>query len=302
MSRRWNVDHMGEQSGRVVIVTGSNSGIGYEGARALASKGATVVIACRNEQRAAKAASMIGETKPSGLTEAMALDLSDLSSVRRFADAFRKNFDRLDVLINNAGVMMPPQSETSDGFELQFGVNHLGHFALSGLLLDMLRRTAGSRVVTVSSGAHRFGVIDFDDLNWKRRRYKRMAAYGQSKLANLLFTLELHRRLVASSTDAKAVSSHPGWTRTGLQRHSALFRWFGPVFGMRSWQGALPSLYAATADDVDGGGYYGPDGWLQMRGYPTAVSSADAARDTQTARRLWEVSESLTGVRVDLPA
>jgi NAD(P)-dependent dehydrogenase (short-subunit alcohol dehydrogenase family) len=232
----------------------------------------------------------------------MELDLADLESVRRFASAVVERVERLDLLVNNAGVMMPPQSKTADGFELQIGTNHLGHFALTGLLMDTLLATPRSRVVTVASQAHRMAELDLDDLHWERRPYKKAASYGQSKLANLLFTFELQRRLVADGADTIAVAAHPGWTGTNLQRHSGLFRAMNPIFAMKPWQGALPTLYAATGDDVNGGDYYGPDGIFEMRGYPKKVDSSELSRDEDVARRLWEISEEATGVTYPLGA
>ena len=293
---------MEDQSGRVAIVTGANTGIGLEAARELARKGATVVIASRNETKAEAAANDIRQHRPTGEIVVMLLDLADLSSVRSFASAFHDRFDRLDLLVNNAGVMMPPESKTSDGFELQFGTNHLGHFALTGLLLDTLLATECSRIVNVSSTAHAYGSMDLDDPNWEKRPYKEMASYAQSKLANLLFNLELQQRLEAAGSPMLAVACHPGWTSTDLQRHSGLIRFFNPFFGMKPPQGALPTLYAATSDEVVANGYYGPHGWMQMRGHPVAVESTDAAKEVETARRLWEMSEEMTGVRFDLPA
>jgi NAD(P)-dependent dehydrogenase (short-subunit alcohol dehydrogenase family) len=296
MSRqRWTAEQIGDQAGRVVVVTGANSGIGLETARQLAKKGATVVIASRNAAKAEKAANNIKRDNPAGQVLVMLLDLADLESVRAFAEEFRARFDRLDLLVNNAGVMMPPQSKTADGFELQFGTNHLGHFALTGLLLDLLLKTKGSRVVNVSSSAHRYGEIDFDDLNWEKRKYKEMASYGQSKLANMLFTLELQRRLEKTGGGTLAISCHPGWTGTDLQRHSSLFRFLNPFFSMKPWQGALPTLYSAVSDDVVGAGYYGPDGFMQMRGYPVLTEPKETAKDAAVAKRLWGVSEEMTG-------
>jgi NAD(P)-dependent dehydrogenase (short-subunit alcohol dehydrogenase family) len=292
---------MEDQTGRVAIVTGANTGIGLETARELARKGATVVIASRNEAKAEAAAQDIRRGEPAGETVVLVLDLADLSSVKKFAGEFRGRFDRLDLLINNAGVMMPPESKTADGFELQFGTNHLGHFALTGQLLDLLLATEGSRIVNVSSTAHAYGTMDLDDPNWETRPYKEMASYGQSKVANMLFTLELQRRLQRAGSPILAVACHPGWTSTDLQRHSAIFRLFNPFFGMKPPQGALPTLYAATSHEVVANGYYGPHGWMQMRGYPVAVKSTDEAKNAQKTRRLWKMSEEMTGVRFDLP-
>jgi NAD(P)-dependent dehydrogenase (short-subunit alcohol dehydrogenase family) len=299
--KRWTAEQMTDQTGRVAIVTGANTGIGLEAARELAKKGATVVIASRNATKAEAAAEDIRRDNPAGEVVVMILDLADLSSVKRFAREFRGRFDRLDLLINNAGVMMPPESKTADGFELQFGTNHLGHFALTGLLLETLLATEGSRIVNVSSTAHAYGSMDLDDPNWESRPYREMASYAQSKLANLLFNSELQRRLQKAGSPILAVACHPGWTSTDLQRYSGFIRLLNPFFGMKPPQGALPTLYAATSEDVVANGYYGPHGWMQMRGYPVAVESTDAAKDEEKARRLWELSEEMTGVSFNLP-
>ena len=292
----WTLEDVPDQAGRVAIVTGANSGIGYETARGLAIRRAHVVLACRSVRKGNDAVARILAETPSAHAELIPLDLSSLESVREFAQTFEAAHDRLDLLVNNAGVMMPPRrEETTDGFELQFGTNHLGHFALTMRLMDRLLHTPGSRVVTVSSTSHRFGQIDFDDLNWTRRTYKRMASYGQSKLANLLFTLELQRRLEAAPATVTALAAHPGWTGTNLQDESPLLRFFNPLVSMKPWQGALPTLYAAVAPDAQGGEYFGPDGLGEMRGYPTRVGTSNRAKNREDASRLWTVSEELTG-------
>lgn len=288
---------MPDQTGRVVIVTGSNSGIGWEAARALANKGATVIMACRSIARATPAADQIKALKPSGQVVVMALDLGDLASVHDFATAFRQKYHRLDLLINNAGVALSPYGKTKQGFEQQFGINHLGHFALTGLLLDRLTATPNARIVALSSSTHQSGVINFDDLNWERRTYQPMAAYGQSKLANLLFTYELQRRLVAAGQSTLVVAAHPGWAATNAQRHSPLLKRLNPIFAQPPKMGALPTLYAATAPDVKGGSYFGPDGLGQSRGYPKQLESSVRSHDEAVARRLWAVSEELTQVK-----
>ncbi len=297
--KNWTSEQIGDQSGRVAIVTGANSGIGYEAAKVLVHKGATVVLACRGMSKGDEAARAIRGEGPSGEIEVAELDLADLSSVKTFVEQFEKRYDRLDLLVNNAGVMMPPASKTADGFELQLGTNHLGHFALTGRLLKLLTGTPGSRIVTVSSMAHRFGTMDFDDLQWEQRSYNRQASYGQSKLANLLFTYELQRKLEAAGVETIAVAAHPGWTATNLQRTAAVFRMLNPILAMKPWQGALPTLRAATGEGVHGGEYYGPKGWMEARGYPEAVGSTDEARDEAVASRLWGISEELTGVRYE---
>jgi NAD(P)-dependent dehydrogenase (short-subunit alcohol dehydrogenase family) len=280
-------------AGRNVIVTGANSGIGRAAADALAAAGARVVLAVRSiENGQAAAAAMPGET------EVRALDLASLDSVREFAAAWE---GPLDLLINNAGVMVPPLSRTVEGFELQFGTNHLGHFALTNLLLEHVR----GRVVTVASGAHRFGQIDFEDLNWEHKPYRRWRAYGQSKLANLLFTSELQRRLAAAGSPVLATAAHPGYAATNLQFHSGrrsvdLVSAIGNrLIAQDERGGALPTLYAAVAD-VPGDSFAGPGGLMETRGAPKLVGRTRAARDEEVARRLWEVSEELSGVRFGL--
>jgi len=296
MANRWTLEAVPDQSGRVAIVTGANSGIGLETARALAHRGAKVVLACRNPAKALSALDDIRKGAPGCTVEALPLDLSNLAGVRAFATGFLAGRDRLDLLVNNAGVMIPPYGKTADGFELQFGTNHLGHFALTGLLLPLLRATAGARVVTVASLAHRSGRIVFDDLDWHRRRYSAWLAYGQSKLANLLFHFELARRLQASGDGTIAAAAHPGWTNTDLQRHSGFMSRMNPLLAMSPAQGALPTLYAATSPGVRSGQYFGPDGWFEVAGHPREVGCSRAARDPALAARLWQVSEELTGV------
>jgi NAD(P)-dependent dehydrogenase (short-subunit alcohol dehydrogenase family) len=282
-----------DMTGRSVIVTGANSGIGRAAARAVAAAGARVVLAVRSvEKGRAAAATMPGET------EVRALDLASLASVREFAAAWE---GEIDLLINNAGVMVPPLTRTAEGFELQFGTNHLGHFALTNLLLEHVT----GRVVTVSSTGHRIGRIDFDDLNWERKPYKRWRAYGQSKLANLLFTTELQRRLTAAGSAVLATAAHPGYAATNLQFHSQrrsmdLLGAIGNrLFGQDEDGGALPTLYAAVAD-VPGNSFAGPGGFMEQRGAPKLVERSAAAQDMEVARRLWDVSEELTGVRFPL--
>lgn len=288
--------NMPDLSGKVAIVTGANSGIGYETARALARKQATVILACRDSKKGAAAVQTITQENPAAQAELMQLDLSDQGSVRRFASEFTRQYDRLDILINNAGIMATPFKRTVDGFEAQFATNHLGHFALTGLLLPLILRTPRARVVAISSGGHRFGEIDFDNLN-AEIRYNSTRAYAQSKLANLLFTYELQRRFEGAGVAAIAVAAHPGWTATNLAAHWRMVQLLNPFIGQKPKMGALPTLYAATAPDVRGGDYYGPGGWQGVRGYPTKVKSSDRSYDTAVAARLWTVSEELTGVR-----
>jgi NAD(P)-dependent dehydrogenase (short-subunit alcohol dehydrogenase family) len=302
----WTTDDIPDLSGRTAVVTGANSGLGFESALALARAGAEVVLACRDQTKGADAADRITGSVPSATLSLEPLDLSDLSSVRAFAAAIGERHAGLDILLNNAGVMAIPRRETADGFEMQFGTNHLGHFALTGLLLDSLLARPGARVVNVSSTVAQVGRIRFDDLQGVRK-YGKWSAYSQSKLANQLFTLELDRRATASGVDLISVAAHPGYAATNLQAvgpqmsGSSLMERMTDIgnklFGQSAAGGALPSLYGATAPGVSGGQYFGPDGFMAQRGAPKAVSFVKAAKDPVAARRLWEVSEELTGVR-----
>ena len=298
---RWTGENVPVQAGRTAVVTGANSGIGLEAARVLAERGARVVLACRDPGRARDALARIGAAAPRADVGFVRLDLASLTSIREAAGELRSGYGPIDLLINNAGVMMTPYGVTADGFELQLGVNHLGHFALTGLLLDLLLEVPGSRIVTVSSNNHRAGRINFDDLK-SERRYRRLAAYGQSKLANLMFTYELQRRLAAAGAPAVAVAAHPGLSRTRLFRYlPAVGRAYAVVvewpFSQSASMGALPTLRAATDPDTRGGDYYGPDGRGELRGCPRRVTSSERSRDADAQRRLWQESERLTGVR-----
>jgi NAD(P)-dependent dehydrogenase (short-subunit alcohol dehydrogenase family) len=297
---KWTTADIPDQTGRVAVITGANTGLGYETAAALAEHGAHVVLAVRNLDKGKDAASRITATGPRGEVALQELDLTSLESVRAAARQLRSDYDHIDLLINNAGVMYTPKSNTKDGFELQFGTNHLGHFALTGLLLDRLLPVAGSRVVTVSSFGHRIlADIHFDDLQWERR-YGRVAAYGQAKLANLLFTYELQRRLASHGTTI-AAAAHPGMSDTELMRNmpaplASAFERIAPLVAQNPAMGALPTLRAATDPAVLGGQYCGPDGFAQTRGYPKIVASSRKSHDVERQRRLWTVSEELTGV------
>lgn len=293
-AQKWDANNISSQQGRVVIVTGSSSGIGFETARVLASKEATVIIAVRNLQKGNNAAAKIKTEFPEAQAVVMELDLANLASVHKFAEDFKAKYDKLDLLINNAGVMVPPYSKTSDGFELQFGTNHIGHFALTGLLIDLIQKTANSRIVNVSSGAHKAGKINFDDLAWEKRKYVSWSAYGDSKIANLYFTYELRRRIGEKPI---IVAAHPGWTATDLQRHSGLFEFFNGFLAQKAQMGALPTLYAAVGPDVKSGDYYGPSGFMEMRGYAKKVQSNALSHDIEIAKKLWDVSEQLSGVK-----
>jgi NAD(P)-dependent dehydrogenase (short-subunit alcohol dehydrogenase family) len=295
---------MPDQHGRVAIVTGANSGLGAAIARELARAGATVVMAVRNREKGERAVEEVRSHVPDAALELRDLDLGDLASVRAFASQHQ---GRLDLLVNNAGIMAPPRRETHDGFESQFGTNHLGHFALTGLLMPRLLEAPEPRVVTQSSGAHRIGRINFDDLQGERR-YINWLAYGQSKLANLMFALELQRRASAAGSALRSLAAHPGYARTNLQFASPpwyeqlVMRITNPLIGQSADMGALPALYAATVPDLPGGTFVGPDGFMEQRGHPKVVKGAGRAYDEEGQRRLWEVSEELTGVRYDFAA
>lgn len=297
----WTAADVPDQRGRIAVVTGANSGIGYETAAVLAARGAHVVLAVRDLQKGGQARQRILTASPNAEISLQELDLTSLDSVRSAASAIRTAFPHIDLLINNAGVMWTPKEVTRDGFELQFGTNHLGHFAFTGLVLDQLLTVPGSRVVTVASLAHRMMAdIHFDDLQWEHR-YSRIGAYGQSKLANLLFTYELQRRLSADAEPTIAVAAHPGGSYTELARnvptllHPA-YRIVGPLIFQNAAMGALPTLRAATDPAASGAEYYGPDGIGEQRGNPKLVASSPRSHDPDLQRRLWAVSEELTGV------
>ncbi|TGD73310.1 SDR family NAD(P)-dependent oxidoreductase [Mangrovimicrobium sediminis] len=292
----WNTADIPAQDGRVAVVTGASSGIGLAAAEALAAKGAQVILAVRDMHKGRRALDNLTGSVPEANAQLAELDLADLASVRAFAAQFADGHERLDLLINNAGIMMCPYATTRDGFEIQFGTNHLGHFALTGLLLPLVQATPGARVVTVSSLAHRGGNIDFDDPNWERREYNTGQAYCDSKLANLLFVTALSRKLADAGSDTLATAAHPGWTRTDLQRHVWKYRFLGLFMGQDNAAGALPTLRAAVDPQAGAGDYFGPGGRNEMRGPPVAVACTDAARDTGAAARLWALSEALTGV------
>ncbi len=291
----WTIADIPDQTGRTAVITGANTGLGFETAKALAAKGAHVVLAVRNTEKGAQAAAAL-----TGDVSVQELDLTSLAAIHTAAEALKSRFDHIDLLINNAGVMTTPKGATADGFELQFGTNHLGHFAFTGLLLEKLLDVPGSRVVTVSSNGHRMGgAIHWDDLQWERS-YSRMGAYSQSKLANLLFTYELQRRL-APRGKTIAVAAHPGTATTELARNlpksvQGAFQTVAPLFAQPPAAGALPTLRAATDPGVLGGQYYGPDGIAQQKGSPVVVASSPQSYDLGLQRRLWGVSEELTKV------
>jgi NAD(P)-dependent dehydrogenase (short-subunit alcohol dehydrogenase family) len=302
MSTKWTADQIPDQTGRTAVVTGANSGLGLSTARELARAGAHVVLACRNLEKGEAAHREVGSD-----SELEQLDLASLDSVREFADRFRAGHDGIDLLINNAGLMAPPHGVTADGFELQFGTNVLGHFALTGRLLSLLEGREDARVVTLSSNAHKLGRIHWDDLQ-SERRYNRWRAYNQSKLGDLMLALELDRRLRAAGSRIRSVAAHPGYSATNLQSAAppavdrAVMAVTNRVFAQSGDMGALPTLYAATYPGLEGGTYVGPDGFLEQRGHPEPVTPTKSARDEEAAARLWDVCEELTGVHFELPA
>ncbi len=305
MADRWTAADIPDQSGRTAVVTGANSGLGLATARELARAGAAVTLGCRSEEKARGAMQSIRDVVPSADLSIAAVDLADLSSVQAFADGYVAAGVPLDLLINNAGIMAAPRRLTRDGFESQFGTNHLGHFALTGRLLPALLKATAPRVVTVSSFLHRRGTMNFDDLQGERG-YDRWGAYGQSKLANLMFCFELQRRAVAAGSALLSLAAHPGYAATNLQfaasdrLYEKALGWFGNrVIAQSADMGALPTLYAATAADLPGGTFIGPGGRREQRGYPIVVTAAGKAYDEDDWRRLWEVSEQLTHVHYE---
>lgn len=305
---KWSEANVGDQTGKVILITGANSGLGLEATRILAGNGAQVVMACRNEQKAKAAQADVLSTYPDAKTDLLIMDVADLSSVKRGAEEFQKKYDRLDVLLNNAGIMFTDYIRTVDGFESQLGTNHFGHFALTGHLMPLLNKTSGSRVVSVSSQGHRPGRMDFNNLNWEKR-YNRFAAYFRSKLANLFFTYELQRWLEQQGSSTIAVVAHPGGSSTNLghieegQRFFRLYQIIKPIafmFTQSAFQGTLPSVRAAVDPNVKGGDYYGPDGIFEGRGSPVLVKSTRYSHNRAIAKQFWDVSEELTGVKFSL--
>jgi NAD(P)-dependent dehydrogenase (short-subunit alcohol dehydrogenase family) len=294
---KWDEENIPDQTGKIVIVTGASSGIGFEAAKALANKHAEVIIAVRNPEKGESAMQRIIGNNIADV-KVMQLDLADLQSVKTFAGNFKKTYPSLNILINNAGVMIPPYSKTADGFELQIGTNHFGHFALTGQLFSLLKSTKDARIVTVSSGLHKSGRINFDDLNWEKRKYSAMQGYRDSKLANLYFTNELDKKIKENNLDIIAASAHPGLASTDLGRNSGAFlKFIVKLFAQSSRMGALPTLRAAVDENVTGGEYFGPSGL--MTGYPVINKPSELSKDENIAKKLWEVSERLTGVKFD---
>jgi NAD(P)-dependent dehydrogenase (short-subunit alcohol dehydrogenase family) len=296
MKNQWDSQHIPDQTGKVILITGATSGLGKEAASVLAGKHATIILAARDLAKARAVVQEIRQTTPDARLHVHALDLNSLQSVQHFAGEVLRTYPRLDVLINNAGIMACPFAKTEDGFEVQMGVNHLGHFALTGLLMPLLTTTPQSRIVATSSIAHQQGKINFEDFHWEKRPYNTMQAYSDSKIANLYFAYELTRRLKGSPKAPLVTAAHPGWTSTELQRHSRLARVLNPVFSQPLSMGVLPTLRAACEAQAQPGTYFGPSGFMEMRGYPVVVSSNALSHQETPARRLWELSETLTQV------
>lgn len=300
---RWTIEDIPDLEGKIIIVTGGNSGLGYESVKAFAEKGAEVILTSRSLEKGATAKAEILSNKPAGKINVMELDLMDFTSISDFAIAFKQQYDRLDVLLNNAGIMTTPYFLTKDGLEAQNGTNHFGHFALTGQLIDLIIKTPGSRIVNVSSNGHKYGKMDFDNLLFENGDgYTPMKSYARSKLSNLLFTYELQRAFKTNNVESIAVAAHPGASRTNLGRHLEDKWWFKPLFAIMSpfsqdqVQGALPQIRASVDPDVKGGEYYGPSGFGEMKGDPVLVKSNKASHNAGDAEKLWKASEKLTGI------
>jgi len=292
----WNITNIPDQKGKVFIITGASSGLGKEATKQLADKNATIIMGVRVVNKTELVKQEILVQYPKSDIKIKHLDLGDLVSIEKFSDEIINEYDHLDVLINNAGVMMCPYSTTKDGFEIQMGTNHLGVFALTGRLMPLLKKTKNSRIIVTSSAAHKQGKIDFSDLNWTKRKYSTIKAYGDSKLASLYFTYEFARKFGANKDAPKITAAHPGWTKTDLQRHSALMRFFNNFFSQKVEMGVLPTLRAAIDVTANTGDYFGPDNFLETKGHPVKVKSNELSHDIDAARKLWELSEKLTGV------
>jgi NAD(P)-dependent dehydrogenase (short-subunit alcohol dehydrogenase family) len=300
VSYKWTEKDIPDLTGKIIVVTGANKGLGYETVRMLNAKNASVIMACRSIEKGKRALGKIESLNRNTHITLMRLDLSDMESIRSFAEEFLRRHDRLDILINNAGVILTRYSHTKDGLEIQFGTNHIGHFLLTGLLIDRLTSTEQSRVVTVSSLAHKWGRLNLDDLNWERRKYRTIRAYGDSKISNLYFGYELNRKLSKKGYSTMSVASHPGWAATSPLSDDFFSRWGSKIVAQRVDKSALTTLYAGVSNEVSGGDFIGPSGLLQIRGYPKKVRSNDISYDESIARCLWEKSEQICGMKWDL--
>ncbi len=298
-TQQWNTDNIPDQNGRVILITGSNSGIGYEAAKVLAKKQAEVILAVRNLQKGKAAKEEILKVIPQAKVAVQELDLADLNSVKSFSENFLQQHQKLDVLINNAGIMIPPYGKTIDGFESQMGTNHLGHFALTAQLFELLKSSGSSRIVNVSSTAHNMGNLNFDDLTWKTRKYVAWKAYGDSKIANLYFTNELGRRLKNAGVKVLTTAAHPGYAATELQKGIGL-KILNFLVAQSAFMGSLPTLMAAIDSDANQGDFYGPSGFAQQRGFPKKVQPNKLSQDADIAAKLWNVSEDLTGISFNI--
>ncbi|MFK7796690.1 MAG: oxidoreductase [Aureispira sp.] len=294
---KWDANNIPNQEGKIIVITGASSGLGKEAARVLAGKKAKVIMAVRNIEKTAKVAQAIKQEFPDAQLDIRKLDLSSLASVKNFADGILADYTRLDVLINNAGVMLTPDNKTVDGFELQMGVNHFGHFALTGHLLPLLQQTKDARIIATSSVAHRYGDINFEDINWEKRSHNSAKAYSDSKLANLYFAYELVHRLQNTPNAPLVVAAHPGYTNTDLQQNSLFWRALNPIVAQSVAMGTLPTLRAAIDPNAKAGEFYAPTGFLEIKGYPVVVKSNNRSYNKTHAKQLWELSETLTGVQ-----
>lgn len=296
-NKKWTIQNIPDQINKTVIITGATSGLGKEATRVLTKKNATVIMAVRNTEKAKKVATEICSKNVNAKIDIRRLDLGSLNSIKLFTEGVLANYKNIDILINNAGVMMCPYSKTKDGFEIQMGTNHLGHFAITGLLMPLLLKTKKSRIVATSSVAHKQGNIDFTDINWENRKYNTNQAYNDSKLANLYFAYELERRYADNPRAPIITASHPGWTKTELDRHSGLASFFGNIVAQTVQMGTLPTLRAAIDSNVKSSDYFGPSGIMEMRGYPVLVKPSAMSRNEDNAKKLWDLSEELTNIK-----
>ncbi|MDP2724255.1 MAG: oxidoreductase [Bacteroidales bacterium] len=293
----WNTSQIPDLQSKVVIITGATSGLGKEASKILAKKNATVIMAVRNTKKAETVVQEIKKYHPSALIDIREMDLSSLGSVKSFANGVLADYNSLHVLVNNAGIMACPFDKTKDGYEIQMGTNHLGHFALTGLLMPLLDKTKNARIVATSSIGHRMGNIDFSDINWEKRTYNPSQAYADSKLANLYFTYELAKKLNDDKKDIRVTAAHPGWTKTDLQKHSWYMRMLNPFFSQGPDQGVLPTLRAAFDSNASSGDYFGPSRFFEMHGNPVLVKSNERSHDQEAAKKLWKLSEELTNIK-----
>lgn len=296
-NKNWNIQNIPDQNGKVVIITGTTSGLGKEAAKIFAEKGATVIMPVRNTEKAKMVYQEIMRINPNAKIDLRKLDLSSLKSIQVFSDEMNKEYDQLDILINNAGIMYCPYSKTEDGFEMQMGTNHLGPYALTAQLMPLLIKTANSRIINTASIAHWTGNIDFEDINWEKRKYKTTQAYADSKIANLYFHYQLVKKLKDQKNAPLVIAAHPGWTKTELDRHIGIVGILSSIIGQKVEMGVLPTLRAAIDEDAVSGDYFGPNGFMEMRGYPIKVKANAMANNTEKAEKLWLLSEKLTGIK-----